>query len=382
MNTITLTQNLIRFNTITPNEGGSLSYLEDLLKSIGFNVIIKQFEDIDKSSKPTWNIYAYTHKNPVRNMTFIGHMDVVHPGHDSDWTYNPFQPTIENDVLYGRGTSDMKATIACFITSVSKLIGKTDYGLSMLLTYDEESNSINGTKKMLKYLHSEGFTFTDAITGEPTCSQKIGDTIKVGRRGSINFTVDIIGKQGHVAYPDLANNPMYSFSNIVLALKNHQFDEGNEFFQPTNLEITGIESSTNETNVIPNSIRFLCNIRFNSNHTAHNIETTVLDIIKKNSNGFIYKVDIKVSGESFIIKDLTLANLMKETIKFVTGINTEFSTGGGTSDARFMKDYANVIEFGTLNKMAHKIDENVPIADIKTIEVIYTRFLQTWCSIS
>lgn len=376
-----LTQNLIRFQTITPSEAGSLAYLEELLKSIGFQVIVKEFDDIDKSSKPTWNIYAYTHKNSKRNLTFIGHMDVVHPGHDSDWTYPPFEPTIENGILYGRGTSDMKSTIACFISAASKVIGETDNGISMLLTYDEEGNAINGTKKMLHYLHSEGFTFTDALTGEPTCSKKVGDTIKVGRRGSINFTVDIIGKQGHVAYSELANNPVYAAANVILALKNHKFDTGNEFFQPTNLEITGVESSTKESNVIPNSFRFLCNVRFNNEHTADDIENAVLGIIKENSKGFVYKVDTRVSGQSFIAKNLDLANLLKKTIKTVTGIDADFSTSGGTSDARFMKDYANVIEFGVLNQMAHKIDEHIPVADIETVEAIYTHFLQDWCKV-
>jgi succinyl-diaminopimelate desuccinylase len=377
---LNILHNLLRFNTITPNEGGSLEYLTTLLQDIGFQVITKQFDDIDKSSKPTWNLYAYTHKTPQKNITFVGHMDVVHPGHDSDWTYSPFEPTIENGVLYGRGTSDMKATIACFIAAAQKFIGKTDCGLSMLLTYDEEGNAINGTKKMLKFLASEGFTFSDAITGEPTCDKKIGDTIKIGRRGSINFIIEIIGKQGHAAYPHLAKNPMYTAVNVILGLKNHKFDDGNEFFQPTNLEITGIESSTKETNVVPNSVKFLCNVRFNSNHTGADIEKTVVEIINKNIGNCVVKIESKISGESFILKHLELATIMQSAIKTVAGVDAILSTSGGTSDARFMKDYANVIEFGVLNQMAHKVDECVPISDIETTEAIYIKFLELWCN--
>lgn len=375
---LNILKKLLAFETITPNEAGSLKYLEELLKSIGFSVVVKQFEDIDKASQPTWNLYAYTYKNPEKNMTFIGHVDVVHPGHDSDWTYPPFQPTIENGVLYGRGVCDMKATIACFIEASKKFIGKTDCGISMLLTYDEEGNAINGTKKMLHFLASEGFLFSHAITGEPTCVNKIGDTVKVGRRGSVNFVIEVIGKQGHVAYPHLAKNPMYDASHIITVLKNHIFDNGNEYFQATNLEITGIESSTKETNVVPNSVKILCNVRFNSNHCGSDIEKAVKKIVQENAGKCIVKIESKISGESFLLQNIELAKIMQTAVKTITGIDAELSTSGGTSDARFMKDYASVIEFGVSNKTAHKIDECVPIADIETTQKIYTKFLELW----
>ena len=369
---------LISFKTITPNEDESLNYLQRLLESLGFNVVLKQFEDIDKSSKPTWNLYAYTHKKPKKNMTFIGHMDVVHPGHDSDWTHAPFDPTIENGVLYGRGVCDMKATIAAFMFAAKEFIGKDESGISMLLTYDEEGNAINGTKKMLQFLEKEGFTFSHAITGEPTCVEKVGDTVKVGRRGSVNFVIEIIGKQGHVAYPHLAKNPIYDASNVILALKNHKFDEGNEFFQATNLEITGLETSSGETNVVPNSVKILCNVRFNSDHCGQDIQHAVTKIVKENIGKCALRMECKVSGESFILKNLELARIMQVAIKEVTGIEAELSTSGGTSDARFMKDYASIVEFGVLNKTAHKIDECVPLEDIYKTQEIYTKFLELW----
>jgi succinyl-diaminopimelate desuccinylase len=300
MNSVKLTQELISFKTITPEDGGSIEFMEKLLKDIGFQVLVKQFEDIDVASKPTYNIYAYTQKASVKNITFIGHMDVVHPGHDSDWTHSPFEPVIDNGVLYGRGTCDMKAAIACFCVASKEVINslKESEGLSMLLTYDEEGNAINGTKKMLQFLEGEGFTFSDSITGEPTCSKEIGDTIKIGRRGSVNFSIEIIGKQGHVAYPELAKNPVYVVSQITLALKNHKFDNGNAYFQQTNLEVTGVETSTKETGVIPNSVKIMCNVRFNGEHNSDQIIAKVKKIVEENLSGFAYKFGSKVSGES------------------------------------------------------------------------------------
>ena len=383
MNPTKLTQELISFKTITPEDGGSVEFMEKLLKEIGFQVLVKKFEDIDASSKPTYNIYAYTQKAPKKNLTFIGHMDVVHPGHDSDWTYPPFEPVIDNGILYGRGASDMKAAIACFCVASKEIINslKEGEGLSMLLTYDEEGNAINGTKKMLKFLESEGFTFSDAITGEPTCSKEIGDTIKIGRRGSVNFNIEIIGKQGHVAYPELAQNPVYVVSQIILALKTYKFDDGNAYFQPTNLEITGIETSTKETGVIPNSVKIMCNVRFNSEYNSEQIIAKVKQIVEENLNGFTYKFGSKVSGESFILKSEQLAKQMQEAILKITVKKAELSTSGGTSDARFMKDYANVIEFGMLNETAHKIDEHIPVKHIEIITEIYTQFLKNYFSL-
>jgi succinyl-diaminopimelate desuccinylase len=380
MNSIKLTQELISFKTITPEDGSSVEFMEKLLKDIGFQVVVKKFEDIDVLSKPTYNIYAYTKKTPKKNLTFIGHLDVVHPGHDSDWTYPPFEPVIDNGILYGRGTCDMKAAIACFCIASRQIISslKEADGLSLLLTYDEEGNAINGTKKMLKFLESEGFTFSDAITGEPTCSKEIGDTIKVGRRGSVNFNIEIIGKQGHVAYPELAKNPVYVASQIILVLKNHKFDDGNAYFQPTNLEITGVETSTKETGVIPNSVKIMCNVRFNSEYNSDQIIAKVKQIVEENLDGFAYKFGRKVSGESFILKSEQLAKQMQEAIFEITGKKAELSTSGGTSDARFMKDYANVIEFGMLNETAHKIDEHIPVQHIEIVTEVYTKFLKNY----
>jgi succinyl-diaminopimelate desuccinylase len=274
----------------------------------------------------------------------------------------------------------MKAAIACFCIASKQIISslKEADGLSLLLTYDEEGNAINGTKKMLKFLESEGFTFSDAITGEPTCSKEIGDTIKVGRRGSVNFNIEIIGKQGHVAYPELAKNPVYVASQIILVLKNHKFDDGNAYFQPTNLEITSVETSTKETGVIPNSVKIMCNVRFNSEYNSDQIIAKVKQIVEENLNSFTYKFGSKVSGESFILKSEQLAKQMQEAIFKTTGKKAELSTSGGTSDARFMKDYANVIEFGMLNETAHKIDECVPVKHIEIVAEIYTQFLKNY----
>jgi len=376
-NPILLTKKLISFPSITPETGDSLEFMESLLKEIGFEVVMKKFEDIDSSSKPTWNIYAYTKKSPQKNITFIGHLDVVHSGHHSDWTYPPFEPTVDNGILYGRGACDMKAAIACFCVASANFVKENhDCGVSMLLTYDEEGNAINGTKKMLQFLHNDGFTFSDSITGEPTCSKQFGDTIKIGRRGSVNFTIEIVGKQGHAAYPDLAKNPNYIACKTILALKNYEFDRGNKNFQATNLEITGIETSTKETNVIPNSVKILCNVRFNDEHTSHTIIAKIKEIVASTVQNCVYKIEERVSGESFAVKNDNLANMMKSVVKKVTGIDAELSTSGGTSDARFMKDYANVVEFGVLNDTAHKIDEHVPLEHIELLAEVYREFLK------
>ncbi len=371
-----LTKKLISFPSITPETGDSLDFMAELLREIGFNVVMKKFDDIDTSSKPTWNIYAYTKKSPARNLTFIGHLDVVHSGHHTDWTYPPFEPTVDNGILYGRGACDMKAAIACFCVASAKFAKDNhDCGISMLLTYDEEGNAINGTKKMLQFLHNEGFTFSDAITGEPTCSKELGDTIKIGRRGSVNFTIEIIGKQGHAAYPEFAKNPNYTACKTILALKNYEFDRGNKNFQATNLEITGIETSTKETNVIPNTIKILCNVRFNDEHTSQIIIAKIKEIVETNVRDCVFKIETKVSGESFSLKGDALAEMMKIAVKKVTGVDAEFSTSGGTSDARFMKDYANIVEFGVLNKTAHKIDEHVPVSHIEGLTAVYREFI-------
>jgi succinyl-diaminopimelate desuccinylase len=371
-----LTKKLISFPSITPETGDSLDFMAELLREIGFNVVMKKFDDIDTSSKPTWNIYAYTKKSPSRNLTFIGHLDVVHSGHHTDWTYPPFEPTVDNGILYGRGACDMKAAIACFcVASAGFVKANHDCGISMLLTYDEEGNAINGTKKMLQFLRNEGFTFSDAITGEPTCSKELGDTIKIGRRGSVNFTIEIIGKQGHAAYPEFAKNPNYTACKTILALKNYEFDHGNKNFQATNLEITGIETSTKETNVIPNTVKILCNVRFNDEHTSQIIIAKIKEIVETNVRDCVFKIETKVSGESFSLKSDALAEMMKIAVKKVTGVDAEFSTSGGTSDARFMKDYANIVEFGVLNKTAHKIDEHVPISHIEGLTAVYREFI-------
>ncbi len=381
VDSLALTKKLISFPSITPETGESLDFMAGLLRELGFEVVMKKFDDIDASSKPTWNIYAYTKKSPARNLTFIGHLDVVHSGHHSDWTYPPFEPTIDNGVLYGRGACDMKAAIACFcVASANFTRQNNDCGISMLLTYDEEGNAINGTKKMLQFLHNEGFTFSDAITGEPTCSKELGDTIKIGRRGSVNFTIEIIGKQGHAAYPELAKNPNYTACEVILALKKHEFDRGNKNFQATNLEITGIETTTKETNVIPNATKILCNVRFNDEHTSETIIAKVKEIIASNIGDCVHKIETKVSGESFALKSDALAEMMKLAVKKVTGLDAELSTSGGTSDARFMKDYANVVEFGVLNKTAHKIDEHVPVAHISTLTQVYHEFIKLFVS--
>ncbi|MFY9590209.1 succinyl-diaminopimelate desuccinylase [Rickettsia endosymbiont of Halotydeus destructor] len=369
---------LISFESVTPNSAGAIEYIEKLLQESGFQTEIKIFGDSE--SEQVTNLYAVYGTNKP-NICFVGHVDVVPAGDAALWHASPFLAHIIDDKIYGRGAVDMKGSIACFLAASLDFIKsnpKLNGSISFLITSDEEGEAKYGTKEMLKHIYSQGHKIDFAIVGEPTNEEEIGDTIKIGRRGSVNFNLNIQGKEGHVAYPHKANNPLPCLIKILNELTNIKLDEGTEFFQSSNLEMTNINVGNNTSNVIPASTEAHFNIRFNNLHSAKILAQLVEEIIKRYCEK--YKVDYKLeyssSSDSFIqnpnnaIKEF--ADIVERTLK----IKPEFSTSGGTSDARFVKDYCSVVEFGLLSEMAHKINECTKITDLQKLYDVYYNSLR------
>ena len=381
---VLLSKDLIRHKTVTPDDDGIMEFLKNLFEENGFSCFVEKFSDIAKDAKDTFNLYAEIGSGE-KNLCFAGHLDVVPPLKESAWIYHPFEPTVDSGFIYGRGASDMKCAIACFASACFAFLQNNprfDGKISFLLTGDEEGNSINGTKKMLEFISSKGVKITNCLVGEPTSDSVICDMVKIGRRGSITFNLEIIGKQGHIAYPHLAKNPVYKACEIVSKLKEIQFDLGTEFFLPTNLEVASIETENKTSNIIPNDVSILFNIRFNSLHSGRSIKDKVLKVISENIGDFEFKISDSCSAEAFINEKSDFCNLVEESIFEVTGVNTVFSTTGGTSDARFISKYANTLELGMLNATAHKVNENVSLDDIKTLSDVYYKIVCKYFCIS
>ena len=372
INELQLSKDLIRFPSVTPKDAGAIKFLSKKLKKLGFYCKILEFKD--KKSKPIKNLYARIGKKGP-NLCYAGHTDVVPPGNLKDWTINPFKPSIKKNYLIGRGANDMKSSIACFAAAVSKFLQKNrkfNGSISFLITGDEEGFAINGTKKVVDYLRKKKEKIDFCIVGEPTNPNKLGEMIKIGRRGSISGTIIISGSQGHVAYPHLSNNPINTLVKICKKLNEDKLDKGNKNFQPSNLEITSINVKNEATNVIPATARAQFNVRFNNLHTSSSlkkkISSTVRILSKKNNCKF--KINFHVNGESFLTKPNKTIYMARDIIKKITRINPVFSTTGGTSDARFIKKIAPCLEFGLVNKTMHKIDECVSLKDLKNLTKI------------
>ncbi|AAU04317.1 succinyl-diaminopimelate desuccinylase [Rickettsia typhi] len=373
-------KNLISFESVTPNSAGAVEYIDGLLKQHGFKTEIKIFGD-SKNERVT-NLYGVFGSNEP-NICFVGHVDVVPAGNHEFWhNSNPFKFHEQDGKIYGRGAVDMKGAIACFLAaSLNFIKNNMDFkgSISFLITSDEEGKSTHGTKEMLQYIYDQRYKIDFAVVGEPTCEKEIGDTIKIGRRGSVNFKLNIVGLAGHVAYPHKANNPLPCLIKILNELTNIRLDEGTEFFQNSNLEVTNIDVGNDILNTIPASAEACFNIRFNSLHSVETLSQLIEQIIKQYCKE--YKVDYKLeyssSAESFVqnpndndkIKEF--ADVIERTLK----IKSEFSTSGGTSDARFVKDYCSLVEFGLLSEMAHKINEYTKISDLQKLYDVYYNFL-------
>jgi succinyl-diaminopimelate desuccinylase len=369
-------------------DSGAIAMLKKYLQPLGFTNIDLNFSG--DGSYAVDNLYAFKkgayYTNRTKNLCFAGHTDVVPAGDEANWSVKPYEPKIvecaNGQVLIGRGAADMKCAIVCWLAAIAEFVSENPNHkttLSFLITGDEEADSINGTIKVLKWLEQNAApqnipTLSHTIVGEPTNPETLGDMIKIGRRGSISFELVVHGVQGHVAYPDLAENPNRKLVSILNALNNYKFDEGNEFFLPTNLEVTSIDVGNKTSNLIPASASARMNVRFNNLHNSAQVRTQIEDICKKFSSNFELK-QIGSIAESFLNKKTAFTDFVVKAIKDVTGKTPEISTTGGTSDARFIKDYSEVIEFGLINKTAHKVDENALVADIIKLKDIYKNII-------
>jgi succinyl-diaminopimelate desuccinylase len=380
INELQLAKELIKFPTVTPIDAGIMKFLEKKLKTLGFKTKILEFKE--KNSKPVKNLYARLgNKGP--NFCYAGHLDVVPAGNLKDWTVNPFKPSIKKGYLIGRGANDMKSSIAAFVSAVSNFVAnkrKFNGSISLLITGDEEGVAINGTKKVVDYLRKKKEKIDFCLVGEPTNPNKLGEMIKIGRRGSMTGRLSIIGVQGHVAYPQRANNPSTALVQILKELKDIKFDNGTKNFQPTNLEVTKINIDNSADNVIPGLANAKFNIRFNNRHTSSSIKKKIDTIIRKisNKNKSKYKIDYSVSGEAFLTKPNNTTFMIRDIIKKITKIKPQLSTTGGTSDARFIRKIAPCLEFGLVGKTMHKVDEAVSLSDLKKLTLIYSNILQNY----
>ncbi len=377
INELQLSKELIRIPSVTPEDAGAIKLLSKKLEKLGFNCKILEFKD--KGSKPIKNLYARIGKK-WPNLCYAGHTDVVPPGNLKDWTVNPFKPVVKKNYLIGRGANDMKSSIACFASAVSKFLQKNkkfNGSISFLITGDEEGYAINGTKKVIDYLKRKKEKIDFCIVGEPTNPNKLGEMIKIGRRGSLSGKIKISGTQGHIAYPHLTNNPINTLVAICKKLKEKKFDKGNKNFQPSNLEFTSINVDNKAHNVIPARARAQFNIRYNNLHTSFTLKKKINSIVKQISkkNKCKYEINYLVNGEAFLTKPGKTIFMAKKIIKKITKINPKLSTTGGTSDARFIKKISPCLEFGLVNKTMHRVDECVSVSDLKKLTKIYFNFL-------
>ena len=380
INELQLAKQLIKFPSITPIDAGVMRFLEKKLKKLGFKTKLIEFKE--KNFKPVKNLYAKIgNKGP--NFCYAGHLDVVPPGNIKDWTVNPFRPSVKKGYLIGRGANDMKSSIAAFVSAVSIFLNnnhKFNGSISLLITGDEEGDAINGTKKVVDYLKKRKEKINFCLVGEPTNPNKLGEMIKIGRRGSITGKLVINGVQGHVAYPQRANNPSTTIIRILNELKNIKFDNGTKNFQPTNLEITKINIDNSADNIIPKSAEATFNIRFNNKHSSNSIKRRLNKIFNKISkrNKSKFKIDYRVSGEAFLTKPNNTTFMIQDIVKKFTKIKPKLSTTGGTSDARFIKKISPCLEFGLVGKTMHKVDEAVSLKDLKNLTKIYQNILQRY----
>ena len=370
-----LAKDMIRKPSITPKHAGAINLLAKNLRSIGFNCKIINFKNIK-------NLYAKLGKSSP-NFCYAGHTDVVPPGNIKDWTTNPFKPIVRNNKLIGRGANDMKASIACFVAAVSRFKNENKNfkgSISLLITGDEEGIAVNGTKRLIKYLKRKREKINFCIVGEPTNPNKLGEMIKIGRRGSLTGRLTIIGSQGHVAYPHRANNPSNTLIKILKKIKDLKLDKGTKNFQPSNLEVTKINIDNHADNVIPGSAEAVFNIRFNDKHSSGSLKSKLNKIFKAvtKANKSNFKITYEVSGEAFLTKPNKTTYMVQNIVKKVTGLKPKLSTSGGTSDARFIKNIAPCLEFGLVGKTMHKIDENVSVSDLKKLTKIYENILVSY----
>lgn len=375
---LTIAQRLIRCRSITPADDGALDYLQDLLAEAGFRCERLRFAD--KDTPDVDNLYARVGEGPP-NLCFAGHTDVVPPGNEASWTVPPFAGEVHDGLLYGRGAADMKGAVAAFVAAALDYLdahdGRAPGAISLLITGDEEGAAINGTAKVLGWAKSHGEHLDHCLVGEPTNPTMLGEAIKIGRRGGLSGTIRVKGKQGHVAYPDVADNPIPGLVRLVSHLLALKLDDGSPHFQPSNLEFVSIDVGNPTWNVIPGEARAMFNIRFNDNWSAERLEAWLTDGLDKAAAGEIdYGLTLEpFVSDVFVTEPGELTEVAVAAVKEVTGREPELSTSGGTSDARFIKDHCPVVEFGLVSRTIHQIDECVRTADLEALTKIYALFL-------
>jgi len=376
---LALAQALIRRPSVTPEDAGALSVLADALTSLGFTCHHLPFAE--EGTPEVQNLYARL-GDGAPHFCFAGHTDVVPVGDANAWTADPFAAEVRDGVLFGRGAADMKGAIAAFVAAVARYLaapeGPPRGSISLLITGDEEGPAVNGTRKVLAWLTERGETIDACLVGEPTNPQTFGEMIKIGRRGSLNGTLRVVGTQGHVAYPHQADNPLPRLVEMLHALSSAPLDDGTAHFQPSNLEITSIDVGNQATNVIPAEATAKFNIRFNDLHTSDSLIVWLhgqLDAV-----GGAYELTTHASGEAFLTPPGPLSDIIVAAVNAATGSKPELSTTGGTSDARFIKDYCAVAEFGLIGRTMHKTDECIEVAVIENLTKIYQDILKRFFS--
>ena len=375
---VEMTQALVRCPSVTPAQGGALDYLQSVLERTGFQCHRLPFSEPDTPDVD--NLYARLGTGDP-HLCFAGHTDVVPPGDEGAWSHPPFGGEIADGLLYGRGTADMKGGIACFLAAVLQYLDENQSGfpgsVSFLITGDEEGPALNGTRKILEWLKARDERLDHCLLGEPTNPQALGDDIKIGRRGSLNGVLTVNGKQGHVAYPDLAANPMPGLLAVLDRYLATPLDDGNDHFAPSNLEITSIDVGNPAENIIPARAKAMFNVRFNDHHTS----ASLMEHLRGIAGEALSKFDLghsfrfRSASECFLTEPGPLVDTLRDAIGQEIGRTPNLSTAGGTSDARFIKDYCPVIEFGLVNTTIHAVDEHVPVSDLHQLTSIYKRFI-------
>ncbi|MFV0243831.1 MAG: succinyl-diaminopimelate desuccinylase [Qingshengfaniella sp.] len=370
---VALTAALVRCPSVTPQEGGALVLLEDLLAGAGFDCHRVDRGDVS-------NLFArWGAKGHPRTFGFNGHTDVVPVGDPADWTFDPFGAACRDGILYGRGATDMKSGVAAFAAAAVDFVQTTppDGAVILTITGDEEGVATDGTRALLDWMATEGEAMTACLVGEPTCPNALGDMIKIGRRGSMNIFFTATGVQGHAAYPHRAKNPLPAMARLMDRLARATLDEGTDHFEASTLAVTNFDTGNTATNVIPATCRATVNIRFNDAHSSASLtgwlEREVADVASE--TGIDIAMQVRVSGESFLTPPGPLPDLVARAVTAETGISPELSTSGGTSDARFMRAHCPVVEFGLVGRSMHQVDEHVEIAQIHVLKAIYSRIL-------
>ncbi len=374
MNTLELTQKLIACPSVTPKDEGAQVLLGEFLEGVGFTCHHLPFGEGDDHVP---NLFARIGDSGP-HLCYAGHTDVVPAGDEDAWTHGSFNPVIEDGVLYGRGASDMKGSVAAFAVAAAEFVknGSFKGSISLLITGDEEGPAVNGTVRVLEWMKEHGHIPDVAIVGEPTNPDSLGQEIKIGRRGSLNGYLSVPGVQGHVAYQHLADNPITKMVKLLDTLSSHVFDEGSEFFPATNLEITTVDVGNSAINVIPGEARAEFNIRFNDTWTAQSLSETVQGLL--DGHECAYEIEFQSSAESFITEPGAWSDIVRDAVKDVTGQVPVYTTNGGTSDARFVVQYCPVIECGGVNASIHQVDENAPVEDLENLQKIFTRVLERY----